>query len=103
MNILFVCRRNKWRSKTAETIYRNHGFHQFKSAGTSNSANIKINQSHLNWADLVFVMEQKHKDQINAKFDITTDTIVILDIEDNYEYMNKDLIQMLKESIDPYL
>ncbi|NII84084.1 hypothetical protein [Pedobacter sp. SG918] len=42
MNILFVCSRNKWRSATAENIYKNHPDHQVRSAGTAPSARIKI-------------------------------------------------------------
>ncbi|RYD74309.1 MAG: protein tyrosine phosphatase, partial [Sphingobacteriales bacterium] len=47
MNILFVCSRNKWRSATAETIYKNHPEHQVRSAGTEPSARIKLNAKHV--------------------------------------------------------
>lgn len=40
--ILFVCSRNKWRSKTAETIFRNSQESTVKSSGTSKSAEIKV-------------------------------------------------------------
>lgn len=105
MNILFVCSRNKWRSRTAETMYSNHGRHQFKSAGTEKSARIRINESQLKWADLIFVMEKKHKDRINDNFDLDLKSlnIIVLDIEDDYEYMDKELIAILKDSIGPYL
>ena len=105
MNILFVCSRNKWRSRTAETIYKNQGTHNFKSAGTENSARIRVNLEHINWADIIFVMEKKHKQRIQGKFDLNSRdyNFVILDIEDNYQYMDEDLIQILKDSVDPYL
>ncbi|MFC3812530.1 low molecular weight protein tyrosine phosphatase family protein [Lacihabitans lacunae] len=105
MNILFVCSRNKWRSRTAETIYKNQGTHNFKSAGTENSARIRVNLEHINWADIIFVMEKKHKQRIQKKFDLNLRdyNFVILDIEDNYQYMDEGLIQILKDSVDPYL
>jgi len=105
VNILFVCSRNKWRSRTAETIFKNHGQHQFRSAGTENSARIRICEKDLLWADLIFVMEQKHKERIAQKFnlDLSTLDIVVLEIEDIYQYMNEDLIEILNDSVSPYL
>ena len=61
MNILFVCSRNHWRSPTAETIYKNRSGINVKSAGTEPSARIKLNSKIIEWADLIFVMEKKHK------------------------------------------
>ena len=105
MNILFICSRNKWRSRTAETIYKNHGSHKFKSAGTEKSARIRVNLDHLKWSDLIFVMERKHKQRLQDKFDLPINDfrIVVLEIEDEYQYMDDELISILKESINPYL
>lgn len=66
--ILFVCSRNKWRSLTAETIFKNNPSFDVKSAGTENSARIKVNSNHIHWADLIFVMEKKHNERLLAKF-----------------------------------
>jgi predicted protein tyrosine phosphatase len=98
MKILFVCSRNKWRSRTAETIFKNNGQHQIKSAGTENTARISINQNLINWADTIFVMEDKHEKRILEKFDwnkVETN-IEILDIPDEYQYMDKELVEILK-------
>jgi len=85
------------------STYKNQGQHQFKSVGTAKSARIKLTKRHLNWADLIFVMEQSHKDHIYAKFGRADFKIIVLYIEDIYEYMNKELIAILTDSIDPYL
>ncbi len=105
MNILFVCSRNKWRSRTAEAIYKNHGHHQVKSVGTENAARIRINEGHLLWADLIFVMEQRHKERILQRFvgNQYSKDIIVLDIPDEYKYMDETLVEILKESIDPFL
>jgi len=29
--------------------------------------------------------------------------IIILDIEDNYTYMNEELVELIQSSVDPYL
>ena len=105
MNILFVCSRNKWRSATAETIYKNHPEHQVRSAGSEPSARIKLNSKYIIWADLIFVMEKKHKQRMAEKFseEITDKEIVILDIPDDYQYMDKELIEELNSKTSDYL
>ena len=98
MNILFVCSRNKWRSRTAEAIFKNNSTHQIKSAGTANSARIRLSQKLVNWADTIYVMETKHKKILLDKFfiDSSNNKIEVLDIPDEYQYMDDDLIDILK-------
>ncbi|OQP59414.1 protein tyrosine phosphatase [Niastella vici] len=105
MNILFVCSRNNWRSPTAESIYKGRQDHQFKSAGTEPSAKIRVSAKDILWADLIFAMEKKHKQRLLDKFPAETEQkeIIILDIEDEYTYMDKELIEMIKLSVDAYL
>jgi predicted protein tyrosine phosphatase len=105
MNVLFVCSRNKWRSRTAETIFRDNQSHEFRSAGTENDARVKVNEKLVSWADLIFVMEKRHKQRLQDKFDhlLNDKKIIILDIEDNYQYMDEELIETLKTSVTPYL
>lgn len=98
MKILFVCSRNKWRSRTAERIFKDNGLHEIRSAGTENSARIKINQSMIDWADVIFVMETKHQRRIEESFFIDGErqAIEVLDIEDDYHYMDQDLVEILE-------
>lgn len=105
MKALFVCSRNEWRSPTAETIYKNHELINAKSAGTSPSARIKISQKHIDWADIIFVMEKKHRQIIAQKFGDSFDKqkIVVLDIPDDYQYMDEELIEELRIKVAPYL
>ena len=105
MNVLFVCSRNKWRSRTAETIFKDNQTHEFRSAGTENDARIKVNEKLINWADLIFVMEKRHKQRLLDKFDhlLSDKKIIILHIEDNYQYMDEELIETLKTSVTPFL
>src|SRR5689334_18659746 len=105
MNILFVCSRNQWRSRTAETIFKNNQKHTVKSAGTENEARIRVTEKLITWADLIFVMEKKHKERLFQKFGATLDDkeIIILDIKDDYKYMDSELIEILEVSVSPYL
>jgi predicted protein tyrosine phosphatase len=105
MNLLFVCSRNNWRSPTAESIYKGRQDLQVKSAGTEPSAKIRVSTRDILWADLIFVMEKKHKQRLLEKFPAETENrkIIILDIEDEYTYMDQELIEMIKLSVDAYL
>lgn len=104
MNVLFVCSRNEWRSPTAETIYKNHPTIFARSAGTSPSARIKINQKHIDWAELIFVMEKKHLQLIEQKFgNNTRQKTIVLNIEDDYQYMDEELVDEFKAKLAAYL
>jgi predicted protein tyrosine phosphatase len=105
MNILFVCSQNKWRSLTAETIFKNNPNYFVKSAGTENGARVRITEKLVSWADIIFVMEKRHKERLNYKFGILLDDkeLIILDIADDYKYMDTELIEILKISVSPYL
>lgn len=105
MNILFICSRNKWRSRTAETIFKDNQKHNVKSAGTENEARVKVTEKLINWADLIFVMEKRHKQRLRDKFNTLIDDkeIITLDIKDDYKYMDTELIEILGNSVSPYL
>ncbi len=105
MNILFVCSRNNWRSPTAEAIYKNIQDHKVKSAGTEPSAKNKVSSKVILWADIIFVMEKKHKQRLLEKFpnEMISKQVIILDIEDKYEYMDNELVEMIKLSVESYL
>jgi predicted protein tyrosine phosphatase len=102
MNLLFICSRNQWRSPTAEAIYKTHPLYNARSAGTAEGARVKVNQGMMDWADVTFVMEKKHKQVIQESFQVTKE-IVVLDIPDEYRYMDKELIEMIKSSVGAYL
>ena len=68
MNILFVCSRNIWRSPTAEAIYKGNQNHHVRSAGTEPPAKVRVSSKHILWADIIFVMEKKHKERLMQNF-----------------------------------
>lgn len=104
-NFLFICSRNQWRSRTAEDIFKSTEGLNVRSAGTSNSARIKVNEKLIDWADLIFVMEKRHKQLLNQQFSsfLAEKQIILLDIPDEYQYMDVELIEMLKAGVEPYL
>jgi predicted protein tyrosine phosphatase len=101
-NLLFICSKNQWRSSTAELLFKNHPTHLARSAGTSDNARIRVNPKMIDWADVKFVMERKHRDIIVKRFIIAGKALVELDIEDNYSFGDVELIGMLKISLARY-
>ncbi len=104
-NILFICSKNQWRSPTAEAVWRNHPDLNVRSAGTSASAKKAVSAKDIEWADIIFAMEQKHKKRLKQQFAIQLEHIPlhVLDIPDDYPYMDPELIQILEESVGSYL
>ncbi|MEO1671457.1 MAG: protein tyrosine phosphatase, partial [Cyanobacteria bacterium J06631_2] len=104
VNLLFVCSKNKWRSPTAETLYRHDPRVAVRSAGISSSAKKKISAQDLNWADLILVMENKHKKAIAKQYrQLDLPNILVLDIPDDYQYMSAELIDMIQTSTEAIL
>ena len=104
VNLLFVCSKNKWRSPTAETLYRQDPRVNVRSAGTSSSARKKISDRDLFWADLILVMENKHKRAIVERYrHLDLPEIIVLDIPDDYQYMSDELIEMIETSTESIL
>ena len=105
MNILFICSRNKWRSATAETIYKNCQNHNVKSAGTEPSAIVRVSAKNILWADMIFTMEKKHRQRMFEKFpnEISEKKIIVLDIPDEYKFMDKELIEEIEAKVKQYI
>lgn len=105
MNVLFVCLKNQWRSPTAERIFKNYPDLNVRSGGTSRQAKHPIHLNDILWADKIFVMEHKHKTQLMQSFrqHLTHKPIIVLDIADDYNYMDLELIELLYSSVDFYL
>ncbi len=104
MNVLFICSRNKWRSRTAETIYRDNREHTVRSAGTEEGARIRVTEKLVDWADLIFVMEKRHRERLVSKFPAAMDgkRVMVLNIPDEYEYMDEELVEILRSSVSEH-
>jgi len=105
MNILFICSRNNWRSPTAEVIYKGMQDVVAKSAGTEATARIKLSAKLVLWADIIFAMEKEHKQRLVERFPLETieKEIVVLDIPDEYQFMDPELVEEIKASVSPYI
>ncbi|MBW4888340.1 protein tyrosine phosphatase [Mucilaginibacter sp. HMF5004] len=104
-NLLFICSKNQWRSPTAELLFKNHPNHNARSAGTSGQARIRVSEKLILWADVIFVMERKHRDIIKQRFAsaIAGKKLEVLDIEDNYPFNDPELIELLRHALAAYI
>jgi predicted protein tyrosine phosphatase len=102
--ILFVCSRNRRRSLTAETIFETNPAWDVRSAGTEESARIKVTAGQLGWADVIVVMEKRHKERLGQKFPeaLAEKPCACFFIADDYEFMDPGLIQILREKMREY-
>jgi predicted protein tyrosine phosphatase len=105
MNILFICSRNQWRSPTAEAIYKGRQDIVVKSAGTEPTARIQLSAKLVLWADIIFAMEKDHKQRIIERFPLETmeKEIIVLNIPDEYQFMDPELIETIKATAGPIL
>ncbi|TYB73030.1 phosphotyrosine protein phosphatase [Bizionia saleffrena] len=106
MKILFVCSANKQRSKTAEDYFSSkYDTHEFLSAGTNikicrKEGTTELTENLLEWAEVVYVMEKRHLEQIQKHTGSRYySKIIILDIADIYKYYDGDLIALLEEKV----
>jgi protein-tyrosine phosphatase len=103
-HLLVLCGRNKKRSRTAEFIFKNDDRFSIRSAGLSPKSNRKVNENDLRWADLVLVMEQKHRGKLTEMFNQhPLPPIEVLDIPDAFEFLDLALIELLGEKINAVL
>jgi predicted protein tyrosine phosphatase len=102
-NLLFICSKNQWRSPTAELLFKHHPQHNARSAGTSDKARIRVNQKTIDWADVVFVMERRHRDIIKQNFNIDHKELIVLDIPDEYQFNDPELVEILEAALNAYL
>lgn len=103
-HILFVCGKNKWRSPTAERIYKDDKRIEVRSAGMSGKSKHSISSDDIEWANLILVMESGYKSQILGLFrDLSLPEIENLDIPDEYEYMDDELIEIIENSVKFYI
>ena len=105
MNLLFLCSQNKRRSLTAEKIFDGYNGHKAYSAGTETNSRIKVTPGLLGWADIIFCMEKKHVRRIKEKYPdiVANKKLVCLNISDDYEFMDRELQELLKGCVYEYI
>jgi len=101
MRLLFVCSRNRLRSPTAAADFSAYPGVEAMSAGTSPAAETPISAGWIEWADVVLAMEKMHRRKLNQLFKakLRAKKIVVLDIPDDYSFMDSELVRILKVKV----
>ena len=89
------------RSPTAAAVFSDYDGIETISAGTNSDCETPVSGDLIEWADIVLVMEKSHKNKITKKYKelLKGKRLVVLDIPDNYDYMQPELIQLLKTKV----
>jgi len=76
-----------------------------RSGGTAKSARRKVTVEDLRWADVVLVMEEKHASRLRSELGRALDQkpIAVLDVPDDYRFMDPELVALLEESVSAAL
>lgn len=103
--LLFLCSRNKRRSPTAEAVFADHPGVETDSAGLSPDAEVPLGPEQIEWADLILVMEKIHRGRLNRAFKeaLKGKKVVVLDIPDDFGYMDEALISLLRRRCARFL
>jgi len=104
-HVLFVCSQNRLRSPTAEQVFSSLDTIEVASAGLNQDAEIPLGNELVEWADVIFVMENAHRNKLRKKFkaQLKDKQVVCLDIPDDYDYMDPELIHLLKTKVPRHL
>jgi predicted protein tyrosine phosphatase len=104
-HVLFVCRLNRSRSATAERIFCKRADLEVRSAGTSDDALVRISRRMLDWADVVFIMDDDQRSSLEQLFPShpALGRLICLQIPDDFTFLQPALVQLLEERVTPYL
>ena len=74
-------------------------------AGLSSDAEVELSLDQVEWADIIFVMERRHKAMLSQRFrrHIGDKRVVCLDIPDQYAFMDEELVRRLERTVAPIL
>jgi predicted protein tyrosine phosphatase len=102
---LFICHKNRKRSATAERVFAKDPSLDVRSAGTSSDALVQVNRRMLDWADVVFVMDDEQRRDLGRMFPGHTcvTAAICLDIPDRYPFLDPELVALLYERTRPHL
>ena len=105
LHVLFLCSQNKLRSPTAEQVFADWVGVETRSAGVNKGADIPLSPDLLEWAELIFVMETRHRKKLSERFKpyLQHKKIICLNIPDEYDYMDEALITLLQQKVPLHL
>jgi predicted protein tyrosine phosphatase len=103
--VLFLCHYNMTRSATAERLFCKRPDLDVRSAGTSPDALARVNALMLEWADVIFIMDDVQRRSLESMFPDhpALQRLVCLDIPDNFTFLEPELVRLLEERVPAHL
>lgn len=103
--VLFLCYQNRRRSATAERVFSKQPDLDVRSAGLGPDALVRVNALMLDWADVVFVMEERHRRELERMFPghAALSRTVTLEIPDDYAFLDPELVELLTSRVPRHL
>jgi predicted protein tyrosine phosphatase len=94
---LFICTQNRLRSPTAEAVFATWPGVETDSAGLGNDATVPLSVEQIEWATIIFVMEEAHRNKLAKKFKayLRDKWVICLDIPDDYDFIQPELVDLL--------
>lgn len=108
--VLCVCSAGMLRSATMAVVFAQNFGYNTRSAGTEDYALIPVTEALVRWADIIICAEPIHKQRILSDisydevlgelkvfFDETKNKILVLDLPDDFNYMDQTLVKLITE------
>jgi predicted protein tyrosine phosphatase len=100
---LSVCSAGMLRSPTAAWVLSNDPFNfNTRAVGASDEyALMEVDDVHLEWADYVFFMEEKHHRVVSERFPsvLSAKKFFVLDVPDDFPYRHPELVKMITDKV----
>lgn len=103
--VLFICGKARARSPTAAQVFSSWDGVRTDFGGISNDADDALSSDQLDWADHIFVMEQRHAKRLSEKFGpaLRGKRVINLAIQDRFGFMDTELVSLLIDKAGPHL
>lgn len=95
--VLFVCSGGMLRSATAAQWAAAELSWNTRNCGTMAAALPPAHGNLLEWAEVIYCMEEEHRASLLARWPWAADKIVVLGIIDNFIYRSPELIELLEK------
>jgi predicted protein tyrosine phosphatase len=93
------------RSPTAEQVFAAWPGVETDSAGLHSSAALVLSPEQIQWADIIFVMEPRHREALSKGYrkHLKGKRIICIDVPDKFPFMDPALVSLLEGKVGPYL
>ena len=93
------------RSPTAERIFSKRQDLEVRSAGTAADARVRDNAPMLDWADVIFIMDDRQRRSLLRRFPdhAALERLVCLEIPDEFTFLQPELVSLLESRTSPHL